>query len=210
MQKFILAALLLLLFLPSCMVVHHSVGNAPPKKAPNTQTYSTTHHWFLFWGLIPLNRKQEIPIPSNNYRMRSASGGVDILLTILTAGIVSGRTTKIIAYRNNNNNNGGGGGGNNTVCGLDEQRFQSSMGSLRSANMMQDKRDAAMRLVQANDLSCNQIRTVVKELEMDLFKKEVLIAAYSRCCDKQNFEPLISMVSMSMHQQDIRKATIDR
>lgn len=72
------------------------------------------------------------------------------------------------------------------------------------------KKDIAMDLVKSNRLSTAQIKKVMEEFPSSFHKKDVAITAYTKCIDKENYESVISTLSSSFIQEDIRKATIDK
>lgn len=72
------------------------------------------------------------------------------------------------------------------------------------------KKDIAMDLVKNNRLSTTQIKEVMKEFPSSFHKKEVAIAAYPKCTDQANYESVISTLSSSFMQKDIREATINK
>ena len=92
--------LLLILFSLSCTRHLHTVGKGPEKPNPTTVVHDKMKSVYLFWGLIPLH-KEKMQIPNDeNYLLISAHQPEDALLTLLSFGIFSPRTIKVLAFKN--------------------------------------------------------------------------------------------------------------
>ena len=82
------------LALPSCMTTRTPVGNYA--SAPGEPTvYSKGKQCYLFWGLLPLGRKNvEVPA-SKNCEVRTRVNFWDGLATTVTAGIFSMQSIRV-------------------------------------------------------------------------------------------------------------------
>lgn len=94
---------------------------------------------------------------------------------------------------------------NNSTTG-----FEAGLTKLKNTMSSFDKEDIALELVKSNSLNTNQIKQIMEELTSDFTKKDVAIAAYTNCTDKQNYETVINTMSSSFTKRDVKKATIDK
>lgn len=95
-----LSILLLISFSLACTRHLHTVGKGPEKPNQTTAIHDKMKSVYLFWGLIPLH-KENMQIPNDeNYLLISAHQPEDALLTLLSFGIFSPRTIKIVAFKN--------------------------------------------------------------------------------------------------------------
>lgn len=81
------------------MTFRHTVGKGPIGAAGSTQVYDKAKQGYLFWGLIPLQRQHTKQPVHGDYQVKTCFNFEDGLATILSAGIVSFRSIKILEYK---------------------------------------------------------------------------------------------------------------
>ena len=88
-----------LLFITSCMMHRHTVGNGPIGNDRNVVVFSQGTEVYIGWGAISLGRPV-LDLPSHgNYQIKTAANIVDKLVDFFTFGFVSSRTIQILVYR---------------------------------------------------------------------------------------------------------------
>ena len=86
------------IIMSSCMITKTPVGNF--KEAPgSTYTYAKGKQVWLFWNLIPAGRTSVATPPNGSCQVVTKFYLVDILVSSLTAGIVSMQTIKVEAKK---------------------------------------------------------------------------------------------------------------
>jgi hypothetical protein len=96
-QLFILAVLML--SLNSCFVNRTTIGYGPEGKDRQAVKFSKTKQMYVLWGLMALKKKHvELPVECG-YQIRTSFNVVDAIVSVLTAGIFSMRTEKILVLR---------------------------------------------------------------------------------------------------------------
>jgi len=90
---------LLLIFLTSCMVNRHTVGDGPVGKSGRTEIYSSTKQMYLFWGIMPLGFATPDVPKDGNYQIKTSFNIVDDILTGITGGVFSMRTVRVIVKK---------------------------------------------------------------------------------------------------------------
>ena len=90
---------LLLLANTACMTHRHSVGKGPIGAQGSTDVYDKMKQGYLFWGLIPLQKTRLETPKHGDYQIKSCFNPEDGLISILSCGIVSFRTIKILEYK---------------------------------------------------------------------------------------------------------------
>jgi len=97
MRRYLLSSIALLtIFLSSCTVQRHVIGDGPVTKDEVGSVYSSDRNLYLFYGIIPLNRpNSRIPV-DGNYQIKTCHSFVDGLISGVTCGIITSRTTKIL------------------------------------------------------------------------------------------------------------------
>lgn len=95
-----LAAMLLIisLTLGSCMVTKTNVGQYRETEG-NTYVYAKGKQLWAFWGILPIGYTNVSTPSSGNCQVMTKRTFGDILITTLTAGIISSYTIKIKAKR---------------------------------------------------------------------------------------------------------------
>jgi hypothetical protein len=88
--------------------------------------------------------------------------------------------------------------------------FRAALDQIKSEFSSFKKKDIAMDLVKGQPLSTNQIKQILDEFSSSFHKKEIATAAYPKCIDKGNYESVISTLSSSIMQNELREATIGR
>ena len=97
MRKYLLTVIaLLMISLSSCTVQRYVIGDGPVNKDEVKSVYSSDRNLYLIYGLIPLN-KTNPRIPANgNYQIKTCHNVFDALISGITCGIITSRTTKIL------------------------------------------------------------------------------------------------------------------
>lgn len=95
-----LALVFVLLFSSSACLTHrHSVARGPIGAQGSTQVYAKMKQGFLFWGLIPL-QKDNLELPQHgDYQIKTSFNVEDGLISLISCGIISYRTIKILEYK---------------------------------------------------------------------------------------------------------------
>lgn len=88
-----------LLSLNSCYVNRHYVGDDAPKSRTGNKTYSHAKQVYLFWGLIAVGNPHPATPKECGYQIKSAYNGVDMLINLLTGGIVGTRNIKVLVSK---------------------------------------------------------------------------------------------------------------
>lgn len=70
------------------------VGNHPSK----TDTYSRSKQLYMFWGLLPLGWSQASTPTDKGFQVKTYKGFWDNVIGVISVGIVSSRSTKVIVY----------------------------------------------------------------------------------------------------------------
>ena len=94
-----LAPLLILLFTTSCLTHRHTVGKGPIGSKGGTQVHDKVKQGFVFWGLIPVNNSRTSEPEHGNYQIKTCFNFEDALISIVTCGVVSYRTIKVLEYK---------------------------------------------------------------------------------------------------------------
>lgn len=89
----------LLLFSSSCMTHRHSVGDGPIGTKGKTKIYSRAKQAYLFWGLMPLGRPSPSTPSHGDYQIKTGFNVGDTFLGVITFGIVTFRTIRIITFK---------------------------------------------------------------------------------------------------------------
>lgn len=84
--------------LTSCMTTKTNVGNYREANGSN-YTYSKGKQFWLFWGILPVGRTNVNTPKDGNCQVMTRYNFGDILITGITAGIVSSYTIKINAKK---------------------------------------------------------------------------------------------------------------
>ena len=101
-MKHILSLTLALAFLiisSSCLTQRHTVGDGPIGSKGTVKVYDKHKDRYLFWGLLPLNQNSIKTPEHGNYQVKTCFNFEDALLSLVSIGIVSHRTTKILEYK---------------------------------------------------------------------------------------------------------------
>lgn len=96
MKKLTFVLLAFTLLLNSCMVNRHTVGDGPVGKKGSTLQYSKAKQPYLFWGLIALGNSNPAAPQSGNYQIKTSYNFWDGFVSMLTGGIFSMRTVRIL------------------------------------------------------------------------------------------------------------------
>jgi hypothetical protein len=97
MKRIALLALLSVLLLSSCYVNRVTVGYGPQGAVLHDRTFSKVKSHYLFWGLLTLgDRQPELPPTGVGFQVKSGFTLGDGLVSIITGGIYSSRTVKIL------------------------------------------------------------------------------------------------------------------
>jgi hypothetical protein len=89
---------LVLVSLNSCYVNRTTVGNGPVGKAESVR-YSHKKQLYVLWGLMALKHAQpETPIECG-YQIKTSFNAVDAIVSVLTGGIFSMRTVKVLVFK---------------------------------------------------------------------------------------------------------------
>lgn len=90
--------LVALFMMNSCMTTKTTVGNY--ESVPGTEyTYDKVKQVWLFWGVVPIGRKNADTPESGDCKITTKFKFVDFLVTTLTAGIVVTYTIKVEAKK---------------------------------------------------------------------------------------------------------------
>jgi len=81
------------------MTHRHTIGDGPIGTKGKTKVYSRAKQGYLFWGLVPLGRPEPIRPTHGNYQIKTSFNLTDSFLGVITFGILSFRTIKIITYK---------------------------------------------------------------------------------------------------------------
>lgn len=92
----LLSALSLAILLASCSTTRTTVGDGPIGRDPNVIQYSKAKQFYLFSGLIPLGIASAETPPDKNCQVKSYYTLFDIILSSVTGGILTTRTTKVL------------------------------------------------------------------------------------------------------------------
>ena len=97
MKKYVVAlGILSTIVLSSCSVQRYTVGNGPIGPQQVERVYARGRNFYLFAGLIPLNRATPVVPSDGNYQIKSSFNVVDWLITGITGGLITSRQTKIL------------------------------------------------------------------------------------------------------------------
>lgn len=102
-MKKILVVLVAILLLPSCMTTRTNVGSFKEMtKVDDSQTYTYDKgkQFYLFWGLLPLGRRNVSTPQSGNCQVRTAYNFWDAFFSCITGGIFEMQTIKVKALKN--------------------------------------------------------------------------------------------------------------
>lgn len=81
------------------MTHRHTVGDGPVGTKGKTEIHSRAKQAYIFWGLVPLGRPQPAVPSHGNYQIKTGSNVGDAFLGVLTFGIVSFRTIRIVVHK---------------------------------------------------------------------------------------------------------------
>jgi hypothetical protein len=96
---FRLSLIALILFgLNSCYVTRTTVGDGPKGKAEAVK-YDKSKQFYLFWGLMALGHNQPQLPAECGFQVKSVFNFWDMLVSGITGGIFSMRSTRILVYR---------------------------------------------------------------------------------------------------------------
>lgn len=96
-HAFVLAGVIL--SLSGCFVNRHTIADGPIGKESSVR-YSHAKQVYLFWGLIALGHPQPATPQLCGYQIKTAYNGVDMLINLLTGGIVGTRNIKVLVKPN--------------------------------------------------------------------------------------------------------------
>lgn len=99
----LLSCVLILMLSGSCMTHRHTVGDGPVGKRGTTKIYSKAKQAYLFWGLVPLGRPQPSTPRDGNYQIKTSSNAGDAILSVVTLGICSFRTVRVLVLTDDPN-----------------------------------------------------------------------------------------------------------
>ena len=101
MKQIVIVAITIfyILLCTSCMTPRHNIGDGPVGNKGQTKIYSRAKQAYLFWGLTPLGRPDPAKPSHGNYQIKTGYNVGDCFLNILTLGIVSFRTVRIVTYK---------------------------------------------------------------------------------------------------------------
>ncbi len=91
-----------LLLLPSCYATRTNVGGYREDKKEahaRSYTYAKGKQVYLLWGLIPLGRTSVATPADGVCQIKTRQGVGDAIVSLLTGGILSMQTIKVIATR---------------------------------------------------------------------------------------------------------------
>ncbi len=91
---------LILLSLSSCFINRTTVGNGPIGKDVTAVKYSKRKQMYVLWGLMSLKpREAKLPVDCG-YQIKTSFNGIDAVVSVLTLGIFSMRTEKVMVIKN--------------------------------------------------------------------------------------------------------------
>ena len=99
-KSFILILLGALMLLPSCMTTRTSTLGYNEQQGKEYY-YDRAKQCYLFWGLLPLGRPQLDQPKKQPIQVRTRVGFIDGFCTVITGGIFSMQTVRIVAKRTN-------------------------------------------------------------------------------------------------------------
>lgn len=105
MKNLLIALITFLLLTTSCMTHRHTIGDGPVGNKGKTEIYSRAKQGYLFWGLMPLGRPNPVTPTDGNYQIKTGFNIGDTVLGVITFGIVSFRTVRIIIHKEKKVNN---------------------------------------------------------------------------------------------------------
>ncbi len=88
--------------------------------------------------------------------------------------------------------------------------FNTQLAKIKNTRSSFDKEDLAVNLVKSNKLNTNQIKQIMAEISSSFSQKEVAIAAYPNCTDKNNYQSIINTFKSPFMKEDVKEATIDK
>ena len=94
----LVAVICIALLMPSCMMTKTSVG-AFKETQGSEYTYANAKQIWLFWGIIPLGRTSVNTPGDGNCEIITKFKFTDVLISGLTAGIVTTYSIKVKAKR---------------------------------------------------------------------------------------------------------------
>ena len=83
----------------SCITHRHTVGDGPLGSKGKVKVYDKNKQHYLFWGLISLNPNSPQLPAHGNYQVKTCFNFEDALLSLISCGIISHRTTKVLEYK---------------------------------------------------------------------------------------------------------------
>jgi len=96
--KLIVCILLSAIFLNSCMTTRTPVHEFKESKG-QVYKYSKAKQCYLFWGLIPLGRRTAATPINQPCEIRTSFRFIDAFVSVITGGIFSMQTIKVMAKR---------------------------------------------------------------------------------------------------------------
>jgi hypothetical protein len=90
---------LALLALNSCYINRSTVGDGPTGKS-GTVKYSHAKQVYLFWGAIACGHPAPATPSACGYQIKTAFNTTDMLINLITGGIVGTRNIKILVNKN--------------------------------------------------------------------------------------------------------------
>lgn len=95
--KFTLIVSILSIF-SSCMTTKTSVGEYKQLEG-DVYTYAKAKQIWLFWGIVPIGRTDVATPTDGNCEIVTRKNVTDVIITILTVGIVTTHTIKVHAKK---------------------------------------------------------------------------------------------------------------
>ena len=102
------------------------------------------------------------------------------------------------------------GGNTGSSSAMSNKDFKAALSELKGISSAFTQKDKALDLVKNNALSTSQIKDVLSNITSSFSQKDVAIAAYDNCTDKQNYRAVIETMSSTFMQKDVEKATIGK